>query len=137
MSQLLLSELAQLSSETKRKQPDVRAAADAALAALRADEQALLTATRSAKAGTPAGDVVLLRPILLVCQGKGQPKSVGIALGLLQRMLGMRIVPEVSARSVRCLWLQQSSGLRTGWHHRPHAFASDLLRLAFVWEGGC
>lgn len=98
MSQLLLSELSQLASETKRKQPDVRSAAEAALAALRADEQAVLAATRSAPAGTRAGDVPLLRPILMACEAKGQPKGVGIALALLQRMLGMRIVPEVSAR---------------------------------------
>lgn len=100
MSQLLLSELTSLSSETRRKHPEVRAAADAALAALKADQaQALRLA---ADASGPAQENLLLKPILLACTGKTAPKVASIAVGLMQRVVGMKVVPEVSGLCCVC-----------------------------------
>lgn len=87
---LLLAELTALSSESKRKSPEVKTASDQALAQLRADQDAVLRASSR----SPDEDL-LLKPILLACSSKTTPpKVVSIAVGLLQRIIGLRAVPE-------------------------------------------
>ena len=66
MSQLLLSELNALSSEAKRKSPEVRTAADAALTALRGKGEEILS--RKGTLAVAEGDNVLLQPIVLACE---------------------------------------------------------------------
>ncbi|CAO1627360.1 unnamed protein product [Parajaminaea phylloscopi] len=110
MSQLLLADLTSLSSESKRRSPDVRVAAEAALTALRSDFDATLQRCR--RHGQVAGaDVyasyksapsssallqedVLLKPILLACDAKTHSKVTGLAVALLQRLVTMKVVPE-------------------------------------------
>lgn len=104
MSQLLLSELTALSSEAKRRCPEVRAASDAALAVLRSRPEDLIgtssghgagsvgaAAAAAAGSSKAQGDKnVLLQPILLACDGKAAPaKVVSIAVSLLQRVIGL------------------------------------------------
>lgn len=92
MSQLLISELTALSSETKRKNPEVKAASEVALTALRYDERALLKASRE---NTQPGDDVLLKPIILACSAKASSsKVISLAVGLLQRIIGIKAVRE-------------------------------------------
>ncbi|CEH17922.1 Uncharacterized conserved protein [Ceraceosorus bombacis] len=92
MSERLLSELALLSSESKRKHPDVRTAADAALNALKSDQSVTLAAAKSES--IRAYDNVLLRPLLLSCAAKTAPKVTSIAVGMMQRVVDLKAVPE-------------------------------------------
>jgi hypothetical protein len=39
---------------------------------------------------------LLLRPIVLACNAKAHLKVAGLGVSLLQRIIGMRVVPEVS-----------------------------------------
>lgn len=97
MSQLLLSDLSSLSSESKRKHPEVRTSADAALSALKSNPDGTLNSTRSGGFGD-AKDDTLLRPIILGCETKNS-KVVAIAVGILMRLVGMKVVNDVSAHS--------------------------------------
>lgn len=93
MSQLLLSELTVLSSEAKRKNPDVKAVSDAALSALRSHPELALAPKIHDPAAPSAEDNILLKPILLACRGKSAyPKIVSISISLLQRVIGLRLM---------------------------------------------
>ncbi|KAI0048499.1 hypothetical protein FA95DRAFT_1517415 [Auriscalpium vulgare] len=83
----LVTELQSLASETRRKHPEVREAAEKSLAILRASpEQAT---ANLASDGPHAED--LLRPVFMGCATKNA-KVVGIALGSLQRLIALRAV---------------------------------------------
>lgn len=142
---LLLAELAALSSEAKRKSPEVKAASDQVLAKLKADQDAVL----SAKSKSPDDDL-LLKPILLACNTKTTPpKVVSIAVGLLQRLIGLRAVPEnerhlstivdlltnvVASRSdvdIHLKVLQVVSSLLSTFSSIHNALLSRTLQLCF------
>lgn len=92
MSQLLISELTALSSETKRKNPEVKASSEIALTALRYDENALF---KSSRENTQPEENVLLKPIILACSAKAtSAKVVSLAVGLLQRIIGIKAICE-------------------------------------------
>ncbi|PWN32751.1 uncharacterized protein FA14DRAFT_108908, partial [Meira miltonrushii] len=146
MSQLLLSELTALSSESKRKSPDVRIASDAALTSLRTKGDVLLAA--KGEEAIQLKDNILLQPIILACQGKtSTPKVVGIAVGLLQRVIGLRIVrdedcPELvnllghvtESRNdveVHLKVLQAVSSLLSGYESIHYDVLAQTLRLCF------
>lgn len=146
MSQLLLSELTALSSEAKRKSPEVRIASDAALTSLRTKSDVLLSA--KGESAIQLKDNVLLQPIILACQGKtSTPKVVGIAVGLLQRVIGLRIVrdedcPELvnllrhvtESRNdveVHLKVLQAVSSLLSGYESIHYNVLAQTLRLCF------
>ncbi|MCO5585402.1 hypothetical protein L7F22_039335 [Adiantum nelumboides] len=146
MSQLLLSELTALSSESKRKSPDVRIASDTALSSLRSNGDALLAA--KGEKAIQLKDNTLLQPIILACQGKtSTPKVVGIAVGLLQRVIGLRIVrdedcPELvnllghvtESRNdveVHLKVLQAVSSLLSGYESIHYDVLAQTLRLCF------
>lgn len=127
MSQLLLADLTSLSNESKRKSPDVKAAADAALSNLRADFEATLNKCKGVNGGpnfaashrrrgsaasqplksnlTEAEtnalleDNLLLKPIVLACNPKTHVKVTGLGVALLQRIVSMQVLPEVSKYS--------------------------------------
>lgn len=114
MSQLLLSDLTALANESRRRSPEVKTAADAALASLRADFDGTLAKCRRDPRRSAASDVygraaswdagatqvleehLLLRPIVLACNAKAHLKVAGLGVSLLQRIIAMRVVPEVS-----------------------------------------
>lgn len=119
MSQLLLADLTSLSSESKRRCPEVRAAAEAALTALRSDFDATLQRCRQYQQ-TSSQDVystsrkpdtsndsaaalleqnLILKPIVLACNAKTHVKVVGLGVALLQRVVTMKVVPDVSVRT--------------------------------------
>ncbi|TFY73222.1 hypothetical protein EWM64_g10790, partial [Hericium alpestre] len=77
-----------LASETRRKHPDVREAAEKAIAILKAaPESASFTLDAD---GPHAND--LLRPVFMGCATKNA-KVIGIALGPLQRLIALHAVP--------------------------------------------
>lgn len=88
----LVTELQSLSSETRRKHPEIREAAEKSLAILRASP-----AQASAVLGKdgPQSEE-LLRPIFMGCATK-TPKVVAISLGSLQRLITMKAVPQSAA----------------------------------------
>lgn len=90
MSQLLLSDLSSLSSESKRKHPEVRTAAETALSALKSNPDGTINSTRS------TSDDTLLRPILLGCETKNS-KVISISVGILLRLVGMKVLNDVSS----------------------------------------
>ncbi|PWN18267.1 hypothetical protein BCV69DRAFT_80150 [Microstroma glucosiphilum] len=112
MSQLLLSDLTALANESRRRSPEVKTAADAALASLRADFDGTLAKCRRDPRRSAASDVygreasfdagatqileehLLLRPIVLACNAKAHLKVAGLGVSLLQRIIAMRVVPE-------------------------------------------
>lgn len=94
-------------------------AADAALTALRSDFDATLDRCRRYGQTTADHDVyttvenvpnakelfqenILLRPVLLACDAKVHSKVTGFGVALLQRIVTMKVVPEVR-RSWDCL----------------------------------
>ncbi|KAK2460493.1 hypothetical protein APHAL10511_007499 [Amanita phalloides] len=84
----LVTELQSLASETRRKHPDIREAAEKSLAILRASpEQAT---ANLASDGPQSSD--LLRPVFMGCATKN-PKVVAISLGSLQRLIALKAVP--------------------------------------------
>ncbi|RDB21958.1 Protein MON2 [Hypsizygus marmoreus] len=84
----LVTELQSLASETRRKHPEIREAAEKSLAILRASpEQATLSL---ASDGPQSED--LLRPVFMGCATKNA-KVVAISLGSLQRLIALRAVP--------------------------------------------
>ncbi|KAH9917524.1 uncharacterized protein B0H18DRAFT_1123603, partial [Fomitopsis serialis] len=85
----LVTELQSLSSETRRKHPDVREAAEKSLAILRSSpEQATANLARD---GPQSDD--LLRPVFMGCATKNA-KVVMISLGSLQRLIALKAVPQ-------------------------------------------
>ncbi|KAF8340513.1 uncharacterized protein EI90DRAFT_3279123 [Cantharellus anzutake] len=84
----LVTELQSLASETRRKYPDVRDAAEKSLSMLRASpEQASASLLTDG-----AQSEELLKPIFMGCATKN-PKVVTISLGSLQRLIVMKAVP--------------------------------------------
>ncbi|TDL18222.1 hypothetical protein BD410DRAFT_900985 [Rickenella mellea] len=85
----LVTELQSLASETRRKHPEVREAAEKSLAILRSSsEQAT---SRLASDGPQSQD--LLRPFFMGCAIKNA-KVVAISLGSLQRLIALQAVPQ-------------------------------------------
>ncbi|TFY51708.1 hypothetical protein EVG20_g10873, partial [Dentipellis fragilis] len=84
----LVTELQALASETRRKHPEVREAAEKSIAILKASpEQATVNL---ASDGPHSSD--LLRPVFMGCATKNA-KVVGISLGSLQRLISLKAVP--------------------------------------------
>ncbi|TCD65014.1 hypothetical protein EIP91_003335 [Steccherinum ochraceum] len=84
----LVTELQSLASETRRKHPDVREAAEKSLAILRASPE---QATASLASDGPQSED-LLRPVFMGCATKNA-KVVAISLGSLQRLIALKAVP--------------------------------------------
>ncbi|KAJ3930574.1 MAG: hypothetical protein NXY57DRAFT_300956 [Lentinula lateritia] len=85
----LVTELQSLSSETRRKHPEIREAAEKSLTILRASpEQANINLTTD---GPQSFD--LLKPVFMGCATKS-PKVVAISLGSLQRLISLKAVPK-------------------------------------------
>ncbi|PWY98795.1 hypothetical protein BCV70DRAFT_232833 [Testicularia cyperi] len=148
---LLVSELTALSSEAKRKHPEIKQAADAFLARLKSDSESTLTACRT-DAG-PATEHPLLKPVLLSCDSK-LPKVVSLAMGLLQRILLMKLVPDSAiptiisglhtllspaARTdvdVQLKILQIASALLSSYPSIHDQYLADTLMLGFRLQEG-
>ncbi|KII84914.1 hypothetical protein PLICRDRAFT_179240 [Plicaturopsis crispa FD-325 SS-3] len=90
----LVTELQALASETRRKHPEIRDAAEKSLAILRASPE---QATAKLAADGPQSED-LLRPVFMGCATRNA-KVVGISLGSLQRLIALKAVPH-SAVSV-------------------------------------
>ncbi|KAF8874390.1 hypothetical protein CPB84DRAFT_1817905 [Gymnopilus junonius] len=85
----LVTELQSLASETRRKHPEIREAAEKSLAILRASPE---QATANLASDGPQSDD-LLRPVFMGCATKN-PKVVAISLGSLQRLISLKAVPQ-------------------------------------------
>ncbi|KAG8920589.1 hypothetical protein FRC02_000807 [Tulasnella sp. 418] len=85
----LASELQSLASETRRKHPEIREAAEKALAILRAQPDAN---SGSLSRDGPQSEE-LLRPVFMGCSTKNA-KVVAISLGSLQRLISLKAVPQ-------------------------------------------
>ncbi|PPQ90332.1 hypothetical protein CVT25_007734 [Psilocybe cyanescens] len=85
----LVTELQSLASETRRKHPEIREAAEKSLAILRASPE---QATANLASDGPQSDV-LLRPVFMGCRIKNA-KVVAISLGSLQRLIALKAVPQ-------------------------------------------
>ncbi|TFK71822.1 hypothetical protein BDN72DRAFT_409999 [Pluteus cervinus] len=85
----LVTELQSLASETRRKHPEVREAAEKSLAILRASPE---QATANLAVDGPQSDD-LLRPVFMGCATKNA-KVVAISLGSLQRLIALKAVPQ-------------------------------------------
>ncbi|KAF7985483.1 hypothetical protein HWV62_5261 [Athelia sp. TMB] len=85
----LVTELQSLASETRRKHPEIREAAEKSLAILRASPE---QATANLAADGPQSED-LLRPVFMGCATKNA-KVVGISLGSLQRLIALKAVPQ-------------------------------------------
>ncbi|KAN0061681.1 Endocytosis and vacuole integrity protein [Thecaphora frezii] len=97
MSQLIILELGSLASEARRKHPEIKQAADAALQQLKAHPDAALQ--RSRLDHGPAAENLVLKPILLSCSTK-LPKVLSIAMTLLQRLVLQQMVPSTSISAI-------------------------------------
>ncbi|KAF8129901.1 hypothetical protein EV363DRAFT_1399707 [Boletus edulis] len=85
----LVTELQSLASESRRKHPEIREAAEKSLAILRSSPE---QATASlASDGAQSDD--LLRPVFMGCATKNA-KVVAISLGSLQRLIALKAVPQ-------------------------------------------
>ena len=112
MPQRIVSELQALASETRRKHPEVRQAADAALRELQRDPDAALATSRAQADAAPEGGV-LLQPVLLACATK-TPKVVLLAVALLHRCVLLHAVPDSALpRVVEALQSLTASPSRT------------------------
>ncbi|KAG8906680.1 hypothetical protein FRB99_006381 [Tulasnella sp. 403] len=87
----LATELQSLASETRRKHPEIREAAEKSLAILRANPEQ--NAANLAKDGPQSDE--LLRPIFMGCATKNA-KVMAISQGSLQRLIAIRAVPQSS-----------------------------------------
>ncbi|KAF9559372.1 hypothetical protein CPC08DRAFT_666543 [Agrocybe pediades] len=85
----LVTELQSLASETRRKHPEIREAAERSLAILRASPE---QATANLASEGPQSDD-LLRPVFMGCATKNA-KVVAISLGSLQRLISLKAVPQ-------------------------------------------
>ncbi|KAJ7226681.1 hypothetical protein GGX14DRAFT_692973 [Mycena pura] len=91
----LVTELQSLASETRRKHPDVREAAEKSLAILRASPE---QATANLASDGPQSDD-LLRPVFMGCATKNA-KVVAISLGSLQRLIALKAVPHSAVQLI-------------------------------------
>ncbi|MBW0484031.1 hypothetical protein O181_023746 [Austropuccinia psidii MF-1] len=89
---LLISDFQALAAETKRKHSDVKEASDKALALLKSTPDQVLAALRNSGIPVPGPADDIFRPISMACSTKNS-KVVVIALGSLQRLIGMDAVP--------------------------------------------
>ncbi|KAF5319150.1 hypothetical protein D9619_008506 [Psilocybe cf. subviscida] len=85
----LVTELQSLASETRRKHPEIREAAEKSLAILRASPE---QATANLASDGPQSDD-LLKPVFMGCATKNA-KVVAISLGSLQRLISLKAVPQ-------------------------------------------
>ncbi|KAI5999270.1 hypothetical protein EDD15DRAFT_2508632 [Pisolithus albus] len=94
----LVTELQSLASESRRKHPEIREAAEKSLAILRSSpEQAIASL---ASDGAQSDD--LLRPVFMGCATKNA-KVVAISLGSLQRLIALKAVPKAALRILQTL----------------------------------
>ncbi|KIL71464.1 hypothetical protein M378DRAFT_65148 [Amanita muscaria Koide BX008] len=91
----LVTELQSLASETRRKHPEIREAAEKSLAILRASPE---QATAKLASDGPQSDD-LLRPVFMGCATKNA-KVVAISLGSLQRLIALKAVPQSAVRLI-------------------------------------
>ncbi|KAG5719178.1 MON2 like protein [Termitomyces sp. T112] len=84
----LVTELQSLTSETRRKHPEIREAAEKSLAILRSSPD---QATHNLASDGPQSED-LLRPVFMGCATKNA-KVVAISLGSLQRLIALKAVP--------------------------------------------
>ncbi|KAJ9476619.1 Protein MON2 [Pseudozyma hubeiensis] len=151
MAQLLTSELTSLGAEARRKHPEIKQAADAALVRLKSDADGFLASSRNDDC--PPTDHPLLRPILLSCETK-LPKLISLAMALLQRILLQRLVPDKGvptivnilnklltppSRSdvdVQLKILQIASALLSSYPNLHNADLSNTLMLGFKLHEG-
>ncbi|KNF01720.1 hypothetical protein PSTG_05148 [Puccinia striiformis f. sp. tritici PST-78] len=89
---LLASDFQALASETKRKHADIKEAADKALALIKTSPDQILATLRDTGVPIPGPADDIFRPITMACATKNV-KVVVIALGSLQRLIGMDAVP--------------------------------------------
>ncbi|KAF9484605.1 hypothetical protein BDN70DRAFT_825412 [Pholiota conissans] len=85
----LVTELQSLASETRRKHPEIREAAEKSLTILRASPE---QATANLASDGPQSED-LLRPVFMGCATKNA-KVVAISLGSLQRLIALKAVPQ-------------------------------------------
>ncbi|KAG2050060.1 hypothetical protein BDR06DRAFT_960556 [Suillus hirtellus] len=85
----LVTELQSLASESRRKHPEIREAAEKSLAILRSSPE---QATASLASDSAQSDD-LLRPVFMGCATKNA-KVVAISLGSLQRLIALKAVPQ-------------------------------------------
>ncbi|KAJ4490805.1 hypothetical protein J3R30DRAFT_3752338 [Lentinula aciculospora] len=136
----LVTELQSLSSETRRKHPEIREAAEKSLAVLRASpEQANANLTSD---GPQSFD--LLKPVFMGCATKS-PKVVAISLGSLQRLISLKAVPKSTVPEIirtmsdamsqgvdiQLKILQTLLGLITNYLQVHDALLGDALLLCF------
>ncbi|KAI3487997.1 hypothetical protein L1887_48080 [Cichorium endivia] len=151
MAQLLTSELTSLGVEARRKHPEIKQAADAALARIKAEPDVFLSSSRSL--GGPPSDHPLLRPVLLSCETK-LPKVISLAMALLQRILLQKLLPDdaiptvitalnklltppsKSDVDVQLKILQIASALLTTYPNIHNADLSGTLMLGFKLHEG-
>ncbi|KAF9033039.1 hypothetical protein BDZ89DRAFT_1036881 [Hymenopellis radicata] len=91
----LVTELQSLASETRRKHPDIREAAEKSLAILRASPE---QANASLASDGPQSED-LLRPVFMGCATKNA-KVVAISLGSLQRLIALKAVPQSAVEHI-------------------------------------
>ncbi|KAG9095186.1 hypothetical protein FS749_010913 [Ceratobasidium sp. UAMH 11750] len=91
----LVTELQGLASETRRKHPDIREAAERSLTILRASPDSAIHILHN---GGPQADE-LLKPIFMGCATRNS-KVVAISIGSFQRLISMRAVPQTSVSSI-------------------------------------
>ncbi|CAE6434947.1 unnamed protein product [Rhizoctonia solani] len=91
----LVTELQGLASETRRKHPEIREAAERSLTILRASPD---TAIHVLHHGGAQADEVL-KPIFMGCATRNS-KVVAISIGSFQRLISMRAVPQSSVPSI-------------------------------------
>ncbi|CAH7668461.1 hypothetical protein PPACK8108_LOCUS2972 [Phakopsora pachyrhizi] len=89
---LLMSDFQALASETKRKHADIKEASDKALTLLKSSPEDALVALRNTGPNLSNLGEDIFRPISLAC-GTKNSKIVAIALGGLQRLIGMDATP--------------------------------------------
>lgn len=85
----LVTELQSLASETRRRHPEIREAAEKSLAILRSSPE---QATASLASDGPQAED-LLKPVFMGCATKNA-KVVAISLGSLQRLISLKAVPQ-------------------------------------------
>lgn len=89
---LLASDFQALASETKRKHADIKEASDKAISLIKTSPDQVLSSLRMTGVPIPSPADDIFRPISMACTTKNA-KVVAIALGGLQRLIGMDAVP--------------------------------------------
>ncbi|KAF7329520.1 Protein MON2 [Mycena kentingensis (nom. inval.)] len=92
----LVTELQSLASETRRKHPDIREAADKSLAILRASPE---QATANLASDGPQSEE-LLKPVFMGLGLRANAKVVALSLGSLQRLIALKAVPQSAVERI-------------------------------------